>query len=58
MEIDAAALDRPTIGQVSDLVGLSPDTLRWYERIRAPSRSRARPGSVTCRTTSPASPSR
>lgn len=33
MEIDAAALDGPTIGQVSDRVGLSPDTLRWYERI-------------------------
>lgn len=26
-------IDRPTIGQVADLVGLSADTLRWYERI-------------------------
>ncbi|HEX6685151.1 MAG TPA: MerR family transcriptional regulator [Candidatus Limnocylindrales bacterium] len=33
MKIDASMIDRPTIGQVSDLVGLSPDTLRWYERI-------------------------
>ncbi|GAB3978942.1 MerR family transcriptional regulator [Plantactinospora veratri] len=33
MEIDSPMIDEPTIGQVSDLVGLSPDTLRWYERI-------------------------
>lgn len=33
MEIDASMIDQPTIGQVSDMVGLSPDTLRWYERI-------------------------
>jgi DNA-binding transcriptional MerR regulator len=33
MEIDASMIDQPTIGQVSEMVGLSPDTLRWYERI-------------------------
>ncbi len=33
MEIDSRMIDEPTIGQVADRVGLSPDTLRWYERI-------------------------
>ncbi|MEH1126729.1 MerR family transcriptional regulator [Micromonospora sp. CPCC 206061] len=33
MTIEASLVNGPTIGQVSEMVGLSPDTLRWYEQI-------------------------
>lgn len=33
MTTDVSMVDGPTIGQVAETVGLSPDTLRWYERI-------------------------